>query len=157
MSEHHRGLERAYAAAPISRWMGTSAAVGDGVATVTVPVRPEFHHAAEAVHGSIYFRALDDAAFFAANSVVPDVLVLTASFHVHFFRPVASGTLRAEGRVLHHSRRVVVAEADLLADDGAILAHGSGTFMRSRIALADLPGYAAGRMREAARPDEPGG
>ena len=153
MSEHHRGLERAYAAAPITRWMGTAAAVGDGVATVTVPVRPEFLHAAAAVHGSIYFRALDDAAFFAANSVVPDVLVLTASFHVHFFRPVASGTLRAEGRVLHHSRRVVVAEADLLADDGAVLARGSGTFMRSRIALADLPGYAEGRP-VAAGPDE---
>jgi uncharacterized protein (TIGR00369 family) len=156
VSEHHRGLERAYAAAPITRWMGTSAAVGDGVATVTVPVRPEFQHAAAAVHGSIYFRALDDAAFFAANSVVPDVLVLTASFHVHFFRPVSSGTLRAEGRVLHHSRRVVVADADLLADDGAILARGSGSFMRSGIALADLPGYAAGRL-PATAPGDPGG
>ena len=142
MSEHYRGLERAYAAAPITRWMGTSVTVGDGTATVLVPVREEFHHAAAAVHGSVYFRALDDAAFFAANSRVPDVLVLTSSFDVHFFRPVLDGTLRAEGRVLHQARRVLFAEARLVDEEGRLLASGTGTFMPTRILLRDLPGYA---------------
>jgi uncharacterized protein (TIGR00369 family) len=142
MNEHHRGLERAYAAAPVTRWMGTSVTIGDGTATVTLPVRDEFHHFAAAVHGSLYFRALDDAAFFAASSRVPDVAVLTSSFDMHLFRPVAGGTLRAEGRVLHQARRVVFAESRLVDDDGNLLASGTGTFMPTRIPLADLPGYA---------------
>jgi acyl-coenzyme A thioesterase PaaI-like protein len=36
------------------------------------------HHSIHAVHGSVYFKALDDAAFFAVNSLVEDVFVLTA-------------------------------------------------------------------------------
>ena len=142
MSEHHRGLERAYAAAPVTRWMGTSVVVGDGTATVTLALREEFHHAGGAVHGSIYFRALDDAAFFAANSRVPRVLVLTSSFEVHFFRPVIEGTVSAEGRVVHRSERRVVAESRLVDGRGRELARGTGTFMPSGILLADLPGYA---------------
>lgn len=61
--EHFPGLERLYAAAPVTRWMGTSVSIRDGSATVTLPVRGDFHHGAGAVHGSLYFRALDDAAF----------------------------------------------------------------------------------------------
>src|SRR6185503_18075324 len=78
--EHHRKLERLYAKAPVSRWYGATIAIDDARAEVRIAVRPEFHHAANAVHGSVYFRALDDAAFFAANSRVRDVLVLTVSY-----------------------------------------------------------------------------
>lgn len=144
MSEHHRGLERAYALAPVSIWMGTSLEVGDGTATVRLPVRDEFHHAAGAVHGSLYFRALDDAAFFAANSQVPDVFVLTASFNLHFFRPVSGGSLTAEGRVVNRSGKVTVAEAGLVDADGNLLAHGVGSFVTSAIPLGPMPGYLAG-------------
>lgn len=142
--KHFRGLEGAYRAAPVTRWMGTSATVGDGRATVTLPIRGDFHHAASAVHGSLYFRMLDDAAFFAANSRVPDVLVLTSSFHIRFFRPVTEGRLRAEGRVVNQSRRVVSADAELFDDRGNLLAQGSGTFMPSEIPLSDVEGYESG-------------
>jgi uncharacterized protein (TIGR00369 family) len=138
---HFRGLEGAYHAAPVTRWMGTSVTVGDGRATVTVPVREDFHHAASAVHGSIYFRLLDDAAFFAANSRVPDVLVLTSSFHIRLFRPVTHGGLRAEGRVVNQSERIVSADAELFDDEGKLLARGSGMFLPSRILLSDVEGY----------------
>lgn len=141
---HLRGLEGAYAAGPVTRWMGTKAEVRDGEATVTLEIRNDFHHVAAAVHGSLYFRMLDDAAFFAANSRVPDVLVLTASFHLDFFRPVVDGALRAEGRVVNQSRRLVTAEAELFDDAGKLLARGSGSFMPSGIQLADVEGYREG-------------
>jgi len=140
-SAHWRGLERAYRAAPVTRWMGTSCEVGDGSATVFLEVREDFHHAASAVHGSIYFRLLDDAAFFAANSVVTDVLVLTSAFDIRFFRPMAEGELRAEGEVIHVAGRLVTARAELSDADGRLLAVGTGTFARSSIPLTDLPGY----------------
>jgi len=140
--EHHRRLERLYAAAPVSRWYGASIAIADGRAEVRIAVRPEFHHAANAVHGSVYFRALDDAAFFAANSRVRDVLVLTVSYTVHFARPVTGGALRAVGRLLHGGGRLFLAEAELLDGEGQLLARGSGVFTRSSIALDPSIGYA---------------
>jgi uncharacterized protein (TIGR00369 family) len=140
--EHHRKLERLYAAAPISGWYGATIAIADGRSEVRIAVRPEFHHAAHAVHGSVYFRALDDAAFFAANSRVRDVLVLTVSYTVHFARPVTSGVLRAEGRLLHASGRLFLAEAELLDGEGQMLGRGSGVFTRSSIPLDPAIGYA---------------
>jgi hypothetical protein len=50
-----------------------------GVAEVIIQVRPDFFHAAGAVRGSVYFKAMDDAAFFAVNSLVKDVFVLTVA------------------------------------------------------------------------------
>ncbi len=139
--EHFRGLERAYAAAPVTRWMGTWAEVGDGRATVHLEIEPSFFHVAGAVHGSLYFRMLDDAAFFAANSRVPDVLLLTASFNLDFFRPVIDGPLRAEGRIVNESRRIVTAAAELFDERGSLLARGSGSFMPSGFRLEDADGY----------------
>lgn len=139
---HYRKLEHLYASAKVTRWFGAAIAITDGHATVRIPIRSEFHHAADAVHGSIYFRALDDAAFFAANSRVRDVLVLTVSFTVHFTAPVSEGELCAEGRVVHEAGRLLVAESELRDAAGRLLARGSGIFTRSGIALTPDVGYA---------------
>ena len=141
-SDHYRKLEHLYASAPVTQWYGAAITVGDGQAEVRFTIRPEFHHAAHAVHGSVYFRALDDAAFFAANSRVSDVFVLTVSFTVHFARPVTSGELRAVGRIIHGGGRLFFAESTLFNDAGEMLGHGSGVFTRSSIALTPAVGYA---------------
>ena len=138
---HHRKLEHLYAVAPITRWYGAAIRISDGEAWVSIALRPEFFHAANAVHGSVYFRALDDAAFFAANSRVTDVLVLTVSFNLHFTAPVREGEIRAHGRLVHEAGRLLVAESELRDDLGQLLAKGSGTFTRSRIPLTKEIGY----------------
>ncbi len=140
--EHYRRLERAYLAAPTNAYYGPSIRVGDGSAEIVIPVRPEFYHAAGAVHGSVCFKALDDAAFFAANSLVHDVFVLTASFNLYLLRPIVAGELRATGRVVSASRRLIVAEAEAVSSEGKLVARGSGTFMRSEIRLGPEIGYA---------------
>lgn len=139
--DHFRKLERMYLRAPTNSYYRPDIQVREGEADITVPVRPEFFHAAGAVHGSVYFKALDDAAFFAVNSLVEDVFVLTASFTVYLLRPLTAGRLRATGRVVQAARRLFVAESDLLDADGRRLAKGSGTFMRSTIALGPDVGY----------------
>jgi len=141
-AEHHRKLERLYESAPVSRLYGATITIGDGHAEVRYAVRPEFYHSAGAVHGSVYFRALDDAAFFAVNSRVEDSFVLTVSFTVHFARPVLEGELRAIGRVIHGGGRLHLAESELVDSSGAVLAHGSGVFSRSSIPLTPEVGYA---------------
>jgi uncharacterized protein (TIGR00369 family) len=142
--EHHRKLERMYLGARTNEYYRPSIRISEGEATVRVPVRPDFHHPLGAVHGSVYFKLLDDAAFFAVSSLVEDVFVLTTSFNVYFTRPVRDGELTARGAVAHRSRRLWVAEAELVDEKGRALARGSGTFMKSRHPLGPELGYAAG-------------
>jgi acyl-coenzyme A thioesterase PaaI-like protein len=54
-----------------------------------------------------------------------------------------AGPAVAEGRWVSGRRRVLVADARILDADGEECARGTGTFMRSRIALASLDGYRA--------------
>lgn len=139
--EHYRKLENMYASAPINRYFAPQLTVTDGKATLSMAVRPDFFHAAGAIHGSVYFKALDDSAFFAANSQVTDVFVLTVSFTTYIVRPVSQGTLLATGSVVHRSRSLIVAESVIVDADGRQVARGNGTFMPSRIALHEDIGY----------------
>jgi uncharacterized protein (TIGR00369 family) len=141
---HYRALERLYASAPINRKFASTLHIpGDGLSRLVFTVTEQDYHAAGAAHGTIYFKMLDDAAFYAANTHVTDRFLLTTSFNLHFSRPLRAGQVIAEGRWVSGRRRVFVAEARLVDEDGEEIARGTGTFMRSRIALSSLPGYAA--------------
>ena len=141
LDQHCRRLERMYLAAPINRIYEPDIIVAEGTAEVALTVKPAFHHAAHALHGSVYFKCLDDAAFFAANSLVLDVFVLTVTFNIVLLRPVTAGRIVARGRLVNTSRNVQVAQADLRDERDKLLATGSGTFMRSAIALGPELGY----------------
>jgi uncharacterized protein (TIGR00369 family) len=141
MSEHFRKLERMYHGAPVNQFFRPVLTVGEGHAELEIPVREEFFHAAAAVHGSVYFKALDDAAFFAINSLVTDVFVLTVSFNLYLTRPVSEGVLRARASVVHRSRQIFIADAELFDQHARQVARGSGSFMRSQIALTTEIGY----------------
>lgn len=141
-AEHFRKLERLYQAAPTNAYFRPTLTVREGEAEVELAVRPDFFHAAAAVHGSIYFKALDDAAYFAVNSLVTDVMVLTVSYNLYFTRPVSEGVIRAKGRVVHRSWQLFIAEAELFDDQSRQIARGTGSFMRSTIALSPDIGYA---------------
>ena len=139
--EHFRKLERMYHGAPINHLYQPTIRIADGTAALDMPVKAEFFHAAHALHGSVYFKALDDAAFFAVSALVTDVFVLTASYTVYLTRPVTEGVLRASGRVVHRSRNLFLAEAELVDGEKRLVGRGSGSFMRSTIALTPQVGY----------------
>lgn len=139
---HWRALERLYASAPVNRLFSSQLAItGEGRARIEFDVDPSVYHAAGAAHGTIYFKMLDDAAFYAANTLVTDRFLLTTSFNLHFTKPVRSGRVIAEGRWISGRRRVLVAEARLLDDEEEEIGRGTGTFMRSHIPLSGLEGY----------------
>jgi uncharacterized protein (TIGR00369 family) len=140
---HFRALESLYAHAPVNLlFPSTLSIVEAGVATIRFDVSDQHYHAAGAVHGSAYFKMLDDAAFYAANSLVTDRFLLTTAFNLLFTRPLKAGPVVAEGRWISGKRRVYVAESRLLSADGEEVARGTGTFMRSSINLSSLNGYA---------------
>lgn len=140
---HHRALEGLYQSAPVNALFASSLEItGEGRSRITFDVTEAVYHAAGAAHGTIYFKMLDDAAFYAANTLVTDYFLLTTSFNLHFSKPVRKGKVVAEGSWVSGRRRVLVAELRLIDAEGDEIGRGTGTFMRSRIALSGLPGYA---------------
>ena len=69
---HYRRAARMYRYAPINaaERHESRVRVGAGTAVATAPVKEEFCHTAGGLHGSGYFKLLDDAAFFAAHRVL---------------------------------------------------------------------------------------
>ena len=140
--QHFRALESLYASAPVNDLFASQLEIiGEGHSRITFEVDERSFHAAGAAHGTIYFKMLDDAAFFAANSLEPDYFVLTTSFTTYMTRPISTGKMRAVGKVVNQNRSQLIAEAVVYDDDGNEVGRGNGIFMRSKMLLAQTPGY----------------
>jgi uncharacterized protein (TIGR00369 family) len=138
---HAQKLEKMYLDAPINRFYRPIIAIGTRTCEVSIAVSAEYFHAAHSIHGSVYFKLLDDACFFAVSSIVEEVFVYTTSFVTYITRPVSTGHLTAKGRVTHEGKTLFLAEAHIEDAEGKEVARGSGSFMRSRIPLTPEIGY----------------
>jgi len=138
---HFKKLENMMHSAPMVKLTGARASISEGEAVITLPVRQDFFHAAGALHGSLYFLALDNAAFFAVNSLVEDLFVLTASLTTYMTRPVTEGTLKAVGKVVSRGRTQFIAESVLYDAEGQEVGRANGIFVKSRIPLSEKIGY----------------
>lgn len=138
---HYRRLEHMYLSAPINEFYRPRATIGQGVARIAMDVDEKFYHAMRAVHGAVYFKMMDDAAFFAANSVETEFFLLTTSFTTYLTRPVSDGFMRAEGRLLNSNKSQFIAEAVVFDAQDREIGRGSGIFVRSKKPLAEAEGY----------------
>jgi uncharacterized protein (TIGR00369 family) len=140
--EHYTKLENMMHQAPFMKWNNAKVSITKGESRITLPVREDFFHAAGAMHGALYFTALDNAAFFAANSLVEDVFVLTTSFTTYITRPVSEGTVYSIGRVVNQNRTQFIAESVMYDENDKEIARANGIFVRSKMALTEQIGYA---------------
>ncbi len=142
-TQHYEKLRRMYTSARINKnvFFGTSMQLEQGKCILTFNLSENFHHALGAAHGSVYFKMLDDAAFFAAQTGVTDAFIVTTSFNIHLVRPVSEGVLTATGTIRQQTRQFIIAEAVLHNEKSRELAFGTGTFMRSKALLTETPGY----------------
>lgn len=140
---HFTSLENMYLAAPINQIYMPKIAVSDAEAEIEIELSEKYFHSAGAVHGSVYFKMLDDAAFFAANSIEHDVFVLTTSFTMYITRPISSGKLKSVGKVVNQTKSQFIVEAVAYNDKSIEVARGNGVCMRSKIPLLDIDSYHA--------------
>lgn len=140
-NSHYLSLENMYKTGPINQFYMPRIQVKRGSAEIEIDVSEKFFHSAGAVHGSISFKMLDDAAFFAANSLEKKYFVLTASFTTYLLRPVSSGILRSVGKVVSAGSTQYVSESVVYNEKGKEVARGSGIFVKSKTRLSDVPGY----------------
>ena len=141
--DHYRKLERMYLSAPVNDiiYKGITIEISDGKAELSLQIDRKFFHAANAIHGSVYFKMLDDAAFFAVNSTVTDVFVYTVSFNIQLLRPVSAGIIRSIGELKFKSSNLFIADSNLFDEKNKLIGRGSGNFMRSKIELTENIGY----------------
>ena len=138
---HYRALEDMYKSAPINEIFPPEVAISEGEAEISIAVKPDYFHAAGAMHGSVYFKLLDDSAFFAAASMEEEVFVLTTSFTTYLTRPVSEGRVRAVGKVVNANKSQFIAESILYDEEGREIARGNGIFVRSKNKLVDIASY----------------
>ena len=139
-SQHFKSLENMYLMAPANKIYLPKILIKDSKSIISIDVKEDFFHTAGAVHGSVYFKLLDDSAFFAVNSLEQEVFVLTVSFTTYITRPVSQGKMEAIGKVVNKNKSQWIAESIVYNDDKEV-ARGSGIFIRSKILLDDIKGY----------------
>jgi uncharacterized protein (TIGR00369 family) len=140
IEDHYKALESMYLAAPTNEYYKPTIVVRDAESEIKIDLKESMFHSAGAVHGSVYFKVLDDSAFFAANSLEHEYFVLTSSFTTYLTRPITSGELKAVGKVVSKTKNQWIVES-IAYNDGKEVARGSGVFVRGKLRLENAKGY----------------
>lgn len=116
---------------PFHQWLGLKVvSVGDGEIELKATWRPEWVVNAERgyVHGGILATLVDLTADWALVSKTGRG-VPTVDLRVDYHRPAMGGDLTAKGKVVKFGGTLSVAEAQILDQDGKLLASGRGVYM----------------------------
>jgi uncharacterized protein (TIGR00369 family) len=106
--------------------------IGDGFAAFEGEPGPHLLNPMGTVHGGWTLTLIDSAAACACHSLLPPgSSYTTIETKANFSRAIKhdAGRLRVEGRVVSQGRRIMSSQAQLLAQDGRVLAHGTSTIM----------------------------
>lgn len=139
---HFQRLTRLYENAPIHNfYQGIEMKVEDKKSTITLPIDSRYFHGGMAVHGSVYFKLLDDAAYFACQTQIHDYFILTTNFNINLRRPITSGIITATGEFESMNDSIIIGKSTLKDENGKICGTGVGEFMKSKTRLEDLKDY----------------
>lgn len=142
MIEHCKRLEQMFYQAPVQDVLpGAEIRVSEGKAEYALAIKEAWFHAAGAMHGAIYFKMLDDAAYFAAASLEQEYFMLTKSYTIHFRRPVEVDVLTAKGEVVSRTDKEVIARSEVCNSAGKVVARGEGVFVKGPRPLSSLSSY----------------
>jgi acyl-coenzyme A thioesterase PaaI-like protein len=133
-----------YLSAPYNRYYAPGISISEGEAEIVVPIKDEFCYPGGSVHDSVYFKALNDAGFFAANSLIDDVLVLTVNLDTYLARPIHTGEIIARARFVGLSQDHYLAESALTDSEGCEIGRGHGVYAKSELSLSPEIGYTRG-------------
>lgn len=139
---HFQKLVKMYARANINAIYQPLLSVAEGQAEVSMAASEKFFHSAGAVHASFYFKALDDAAWFAAATLEHEFFVLTTAFTTYITRPMSTGRLRAVGRVVNRNNTQFIVESIAYDSANQELARATGIVVRSKVLLSSVLHYA---------------
>lgn len=140
--EHFERLVEMYRRAPIHNFYeGIAMTLETKKATITLPIDERYFHAAMSAHGSVYFKLLDDAAYFACQTEVKDFFIVTTTFSIELLRPITTGVITAEGTMDFDGKQTFFGASKLFDEKGRICGIGQGQFLKSRMPISEVDGY----------------
>ena len=138
---HLQNLEKMYGRANVNAFYQPRIKVRETETEIEIDILEKHFHSGGAIHGSVYFKMLDDAAFFAASALEPDFFVLTTTFTTYITRPVSSGILRSIGRVVNMTKSQFIVEAVAFDESAREVGRGNGLIVRSKMPLSEVAHY----------------
>ncbi|HEX6350167.1 MAG TPA: PaaI family thioesterase [Candidatus Dormibacteraeota bacterium] len=117
---------------PRAGWRETVGAriaeVDEGRVVVEIDADAKHRHEGGVVQGGIITQIADAAMGMSLLTLQPeDQANTTIELKINFIRPVVEGRLRAVGRVVEMKRTLGFTEAEVLDDEGRLVAHASST------------------------------
>lgn len=136
-------MDRTLPAPPLVLELGIRLAhVEEGLVVGEYTVQERHLNGLDILHGGLLATIADTAGSCAVLSVVPaGVITPTLEMKINFLRPVdmASGTLRAEGRLLSRGRTTALAEARIADPSDRLVAYATVTCSIVRLAKEATP------------------
>ena len=103
--------------------------VEKGRAIFLLDVRAHHKQLHGVVHGGILAALADTTAAIAAYTTVPRGMeIATVELKINYLEPVPGGRIKADARVLRSGRNFVVAECEIINEDGSLAAKALLTF-----------------------------
>lgn len=110
-------------------YLGLETRRTDGGAEVRLQITEETLNSRGIVHGGVILSLVDQAIGAAASFALGrGRRAVTAELKVNFLAPTTEGSLTAKGRLLREGKRLIVGEAEVMDQDGRLIAKGLGTW-----------------------------
>lgn len=117
---------------PLSRLIGMRLIdIGPDEAVVAVDYREDLLQPSGILHGGVTASLIDTAMAFAVRTRLPEsVPTATIDLTVHYLRPLSAGTATCRAKVLRAGKRIFTVSADVVNDEGNLIATGLSTYTR---------------------------
>lgn len=105
----------------------------EGRCELALDIGPPHLNRQSSLQGGVIATLLDAACGYAGLRTADDTTAnaATVMLTISYVRKVDHGRVRALGRVVSHGRSLFFAAADLVTDDGSLVATAQGTFKRT--------------------------
>ena len=102
-----------------------------GAVTMHMDAREDLRQVSDVLHGGSIASLVDTAAAFAVITMLePNQSATTSDLTIHYLRPVSSGSVAAEARVLRSGRRLLVVTVNVFDNTQALVATAVTTYIR---------------------------
>jgi uncharacterized protein (TIGR00369 family) len=131
-AEQIERIQKALASVPFAKLLGIELeTVAPGTATLSLQITNDLKQNNGVVHGGAIASLIDSATAFAIISLLPpDEKATTADLTISYLRPLKEGRAHSTARVLRAGRRLIVVSAELVDDDGKLIATALTTYIK---------------------------
>ena len=140
MEEHYNKLENIFSKSSINKVLNAEIKINQGFSELIFTTNNSMHNEIKEIHNAYISMALESAAFFAANSLIEDVLVFAKSFEINYLKTTQGKKLKSSAKFVEKSmgNYFILVE---LTENKNLIARGKGVFRRSKTLLENINNY----------------